>query len=384
MHFAAILLGGHRHPDFVSNYSFDAPQARSNFATTSSHPLPTSLACVELFGQSILERTAARFKQAGLNNIAVIAPPDCIGLHDSNDVTIAFPSRPGDRAALAKHALLNNLRKGVDTVLLARLGAYVELDLPAALKHHRVHSQPVTPIHDSQGSLSYWIVDTAHALSNLDSSFFSDDCSLVPCDRRDDRKDDCEIENSPVPFMVSGYVNRLADAHDFRHLVVDAFLGRCSIAPTGHEIKPGVWVDNSAHVHKTARLVAPCYVGADTRVEPGAVITRCANLERNCHVGEGSLVSNASLLPRTMVGRGLDVSSSLVDRFELVDLSRNVTLCIQDPNLISNVPPERQPIPAYLPDFAEIEPTITAADSEYSEYLSRAKGRLLEVFKGEV
>jgi hypothetical protein len=85
-----------------------------------------------------------------------------------------------------------------------------------------------------------------------------------------------------------------------------------------------------------------------------------------------------------MVGRGLDVSSSLVDRFELVDLSRNVTLCIQDPNLISNVPPERQPIPAYLPDFAEIEPTITAADSEYSEYLSRAKGRLLEVFKGEV
>ena len=182
---------------------------------------------------------------------------------------------------------------------------------------------------------------------------------------------------------MTGYVNRLTNARDFRHLVVDSFLGRCSIIPVGREVKPGVWIDGGARVYKTARLVAPCYIGSNTRVQPGAVVTRCSNLERNCHVGEGSLVSDSSLFPHTMVGRGLDVSFALVDRVEFVDLNRNVTLRIQDPNLISDVPPQKLRVPAYLPEYEDVN-RDSDRDREYSEYLSRAKGRFLEVFKGEV
>ena len=156
-------------------------------------------------------------------------------------------------------------------------------------------AQAVTPIHDAQGSLSYWIVDAARVLA--DQNF-----SLPP---------DHGIVDAPVPYQVEGYVNRLADAADFRRLVVDAFLGRCAIRPAGREIKPGVWIEDGARLHKTARLVAPTYVGCNTRVQAGAVITRFSNLERNCHVGEGSVVSDASLLPHTLIGRGLDVSPLL-------------------------------------------------------------------------
>jgi NDP-sugar pyrophosphorylase family protein len=365
VHFSAILLSGKRPANPFLSFSHSDWVAGLSISDT----LPASLACVELFGQSILERTVARFKKAGLRNISVIAASDCISFHETKEVRIAIPKRTEDRWSIVKRALLKDVQRGIETVLVAELGAYVELDLSGALQFHRAKGQPVTPIHDSGGSLCYWIVDAARVLSSPDFCFPPDEDRII---------------NAPVPFKVQGYVNRLADARDFRRLVVDAFLGRCSIAPTGRETKPGVWIDDGARLHKTARLVAPCYVGRNTRVQAGAVITRCSNLERNCSVGEGSLVSGASLLPHTMIGRGLDVSAAFVDGNDFMDLGRNVSLRIEDPNLISNVPPVKQHVPVYLPEYEETDRPSPDLDLEYSQYLSRAKGRFLEVFKGEV
>ena len=270
---------------------------------------------------------------------------------------------------IVRRLLLQDLQRGIDTVLVAELGAYVELDLPSALRFHQASAQTVTPICDAQGSLSYWIVDAARVLASADFSFLSQDEKLI---------------DSRAAYQVKGYVNRLAGPRDFRRLVIDAFLGRCSITPSGREVKPGVWLDSGAHVHKTARLVAPCYIGSNARVRRGAVITRFSNLERNCEIGEGSLVFDTSLLPYTMVGRGLDISTAVVDRFDLADLVRNVTVHIQDPNLISDIPPQKQRIPAYLPAYEDTDRHTSDLEPEYARSLSRAKGRLLEVFKGEV
>jgi NDP-sugar pyrophosphorylase family protein len=363
VHFSAILLSGKRRPNPSPSYS----QMDWSADLSPSDTLPASFACVELFGQSILERTVAHFKKAGLRNISVIAASDCISFHDTKEVRIAIPQLAEERWSVVQRALLKDVQRGIETVLIAELGAYVEFDLPAALQFHRAKAQPVTPFYDAQGSLSYWIVDAARVLSNPDFSLPPD------ADR---------IINAPVPYKVEGYVNRLANPRDFRRLVVDAFMGRCSIAPAGREVKPGVWIDEGARLHKTARLVAPSYIGCNTRVQPGAVITRCSNLERNCNVGEGSLVSDATLLPHTMIGRGLDVSTALVEGNDFVDLSRNVSLRFEDPNLISNVPPVKRHVPVYIPEYEEADQP--KADPEYSEYLSRAKGRLLEVFKGGV
>jgi NDP-sugar pyrophosphorylase family protein len=365
VHFSAILLSGRRPANPFLSYS----QMDWSAGLSPSGILPASFACVEIFGQSVLEKTVDRFKKAGLRSIAVIAASDCISFHETNDVRIAIPKRTEDRWANVKPALLKDLQRGIETVLIAEIGAYVELDLPAALQFHRAKAQPITPIHDALGSLSYWIVDAASVLSGTGNF------GLFP--------DEDRIINAAVPYKVEGYVNRLTDPRDFRRLVVDAFLGRCSIAPVGREVKPGVWIDNGARLHKTARLVAPAYIGCNTCVQAGAVITRCSNLERNCNVGEGSLVSDASLFPHTMIGRGLDVSSALVDGNDFIHFGRNVSLRIDDANLISNVPPVKQHVPVYLPEYEEADRSKPNLDLEYS-YLSRAKGRLLEVFKGEV
>ena len=386
MYFSAILLSGGYPARVVSDCSLDfkaaTPGGNDNRYLNDVMPMtnwsglqpmnasmPASLACVELFGQSALERMVVRFRQAGLRSVSVIASSDCLSLYETKEVRITVPKISEDRGALLKRMLLRDLQRGIDTVLVAEVGAYVEIDLPAALQFHRTIAQPITPIHDAHGCLAYWIVDVPRVLANPDFSLPLDENTLI---------------NAPAPWLEHGYVNRLETPRDFRTLVIDSFLGRCSIKPSGREVKPGVWVEGGARVHKTARLVAPCYVGSDARVQAGAVITRCSNLERNCEVGEGSLVFDASLFPHTMVGRGLDISTAIVDRVDFVDLARNVSLHIQDPNLISDVPPQKQHVPAYLPEYEGAGLHGSDLAPESSQYLSRAKGRLLEVFKGEV
>jgi NDP-sugar pyrophosphorylase family protein len=383
--FSAILLSGRRPAVAVSDYSLRAHPNNSrrndDGPSTGAVPavdwsalrptnvsLPTPLSCVELFGQSVLERTVARFKQAGLRHTFVIAGPNGFSFYETKDARTTIPKASEDRCTTLRRLLLRDLQCGIDTVLIAELGAYVEIDLRAALQFHRAIAQPITPIRDARGSLAYWIVDAARVLAGPDFSFpFEDD----------------RVVNPPVPYQVDCYVNRLASPRDFRNLVIDSFFGRCSIKPSGREVKPGVWVESGARIHKTARLVAPCYVGSNARIKAGTVITRCSNLERNCEVGEGSLVFDASLFPHTMVGRGLDISTAVVDRVDFVDLTRNVMLHIQDPNLISDVPPQKQHIPAYLPEYEDAGPQNLNLEPDSSQY-ARAKGRFLEVFKGEV
>jgi len=330
---------------------------------------PASLPCVEIFGQSILERTIARLQKAGIQHVSVIAASGCVKFRETRNVKITLAEEAADRWASVQRILRKEAQRGIATIVIAELGAYAEVDVAAALQFHTTQGQPITPLHDNLGPLSYWIVDVAQLM--LQSDF------PLPLEEED------ELINPPAPFFVEGYVNRLADPRDLRSLVVDAFLGRCSITPRGREIKPGVWVDEGARLHKTARLVAPVYIGCNARVAAGAVLTRCSNVERNSTVGEGTLAADASILPHTVIGRGLDVSGAVVDGSDFSHLDRNITLRIQDAKLIANALPRRLHVPAYLPGYVADRET-REQELEYSQYLSRAAGRLLEVFKGEV
>ena len=364
MHLSAVLLTGKP----LSSPMLSAPPAGESayqpHATTSA-----SMACMELFGQSVLQRTIVSLQKTGVCAISVIAPSGCVNFPATKNVGITIAEQPADRWCAVGRALEKHAQLGIDTALIAELGPYVELDIPGALKFHRTKGQSITLLHDNRGPLSHWIVDIARLTSGPDSALPFDEDAAV---------------NSPAPYRVEGYVNRLSGPRDFRRLVVDAFLGHCAITPRGREIKPGVWIDEGARLHKTARLVAPAYVGCDTQVQSAAVITRFSNLERNCNIGEGSLVANASILPHTIIGRGLDVSAAIVDGSEFIQLDRNITLRIQDRNLISNAAPRKLHMPTYLPEYEDSDHHTPDLELEYSQYLSRAAGRLLEVFKGEV
>jgi len=114
-----------------------------------------------------------------------------------------------------------------------------------------------------------------------------------------------------------------------------------------------------------------------------AVITRFSNLERHCIVGDASVVDDSSVLAHTRIGKGLDVCSALVDGVEMYDLVRDVALQVRDPYLIGAAIPALPDRPVSSEDFNPLQNPAQQPEIEYS-YLSRAAGRLLEVFKGEV
>jgi hypothetical protein len=327
-----------------------------------------SLPCAEILGRSVLDRTVARLRNVGIQAISVIGGPILPALPEYRDVKFIVTQNTFARWPAAQQTLRKQHGQGIETVVMIGLGAYMEVNAADALEFHRTKGTPLTQLEDAQGALDFWIVD---------SNWFNTaatDCTL-PFRYG-------EFPGLPVPCRMSGYVNRLAEARDLRQLVLDAFLSRCQMRPQGREVRPGIWIDEGARIHKFARLVAPVYVGRSTRVGPSSVLTRFSNLERHCEVGTGTVVDGATVFPYTALGRGLDVSHAVVDGNEFLDLDRNVALEIHDRNLIRDTAPWDGGRPACL-EYALPNRSNDAVDLGYSHYLSRAAGKLSEVlFKG--
>ena len=359
MRVSAILVINDR-PSSTGTLDEGAPQERRE-------PSRGSVTCADILGQSVLDRTVTRLRMAGIRTISVIGGRNLSCLPSNRDVEIVVAGNSFARWPAAQRMMIDQARQGIETVLMIGLGAYMELDIAKAVKFHRAKGTPLTQLEDAQGPLDFWVVD---------SKWFNTAATGCTLPFRYG-----EFPGLPVPCPMSGYVNRLAEARDLRRLVLDAFLSRCEIKPPGREVRPGIWIDEGVRLHRSTRLVAPVYLGRSTKVGPSAVVTRFSNLERHCEVGAGTVVDSTSVLPHTVLGRGLDVSNAVVDGNKFLDVNRNVALQIDDPKLIRDTAPRNWRIPAYREHA-----TSNAKDAfefEYAQYLSRAAGRLSEVlFKG--
>jgi len=136
------------------------------------------------------------------------------------------------------------------------LNAYIEWDIAELLTFHRSHGMPLTQLHDTEGPLEVWAVE---------AEWFSTAALGCALPFRYG-----EFPGLPVSCPMEGYVNRLTSAQELRNLVQDGFLSRCDVRPRCAEARPGVWIEEGARVHKEARLVAPVYLGASTKVNASA------------------------------------------------------------------------------------------------------------------
>ncbi|HSB74119.1 MAG TPA: hypothetical protein VLC12_00635, partial [Terriglobales bacterium] len=139
------------------------------------------------------------------------------------------------------------------------------------------------------------------------------------------------------PYITPAYVNRLESAHDLRRLAQDALLMRCDIRPDGRELKPGVWVGQHARIHRTARVLAPAFVGTRAKLRAASVVTRCSVVEHHAEVDCGTVLEDTSVLPYTYVGTGLDASHAVAGFGRVVHLRRQVEVEINDPRLLGTV-----------------------------------------------
>ena len=67
------------------------------------------------------------------------------------------------------------------------------------------------------------------------------------------------------------------------------------------QVKPGVWIAKSASIAPTASIAAPCIIGEDTEVRPGAFLRGSVLVGDGCVVGNSTELKNCILFDAVQV-----------------------------------------------------------------------------------
>jgi NDP-sugar pyrophosphorylase family protein len=328
--FGAIVIVG------IENLGKGISGSSSSLSPSTSLLADIPLEGVELLGQSVLQRTLEHLRRAGeVAVISALSESD----HAANDRLSSISKQCGVSYRTVADAWSGVAMKakeyqqgGVERMLVIHGRAYVELDLRDLVQFHGEKGQKVTSIQDVQGPLAAWIVDSAHLATNPDA------LTATP-------------PLSATGYTVRGYVNRLVDSRDLRHIVVEALRSRGRFQPNGREIRPGVWMGEGADVDRRAQLLAPVYIGSGAKVGNACRIAECSNIERDCEIDDGTEVSDSSVLENSYVGMGLEICHSIVNGNKLQSLERDATVTMSDRAVMRpNKPQQKEPShPAPMP-----------------------------------
>ncbi len=105
-----------------------------------------SLACVEILGRSVLQRTVERLCRMGVQIISVLMDEASSNLHSAfcrplDNATLHITDEPW---AAAVQKLSEYAARGIETAFAAELGGYVEIDAEEMLQFHRQERQAST------------------------------------------------------------------------------------------------------------------------------------------------------------------------------------------------------------------------------------------------
>jgi NDP-sugar pyrophosphorylase family protein len=286
------------------------------------------IVCLEVLGQSVLDRLVQRLLQDGIQLITVVMRSsfsDLVHIPSIARVRINPIPSPIDLWSAAECVVREYVDHGVELVLLTGLGAYTDLDCADLIRFHREKQQGLTTVTKDGDSLDSWLISAHEARKTQRMGLRG----LV----------DQEDLAGRTPYALPGYVRRLNDASDLRALVTDGFLSLSPLRPKGREVKPGVWFGDAVRVHSRARIVAPAYLGCETMLRADTLVTRFSTVERGCDIRENTVIEDTSVLPNTRVGKGLNVAHTVVDGNKLFPLRQPIVVEIHDSRFLGRTLP---------------------------------------------
>jgi hypothetical protein len=278
--------------------------------------VPYPLEGFDILGRSLVERIVERFVRADVGVVSVLVgknTPERPNFRAIGNVEVEGISDP---CSAIHHKLNEYSLNGIEHAFVVSGNVYAETDVLDLFYFHREARQTITRAIDHEGALNLWVVDCLRAQST--------DLGNFPFQSKVDGPS----------YFVREYVSRLRDPRDLRRFASDVLQGRCGVRPPGQEIKRGMWIDDGAEVHRRARIVAPAYIGGESKVMQDTLITRCSNVEKGCCVDYGTVIENSSILQNTHIGICLDVCGAVANGNKLLSLARNVVVEISDPSIM--------------------------------------------------
>ena len=106
---------------------------------------------------------------------------------------------------------------------------------------------------------------------------------------------------------------------------------------TAHQAEQGVWISRNVVIHSTAKLIAPVYIGENSRIGHGAVIGPCAVVENNCLIDRNTQVRQSVICRDSYVGVGLEVDGCLIDKNTLANIPLKTVVNMQDDFILSGL-----------------------------------------------
>jgi hypothetical protein len=305
----------------------DAPARIALARRTQPLLLEEPFACVDLLGRTPVERMIDRFLSEDMAAVTVLVSSE---LCDVTSILQKFDFDEVDCQVVdevwfaANEVLRKYAASGIDRVVIATAGAYVECDLQDLFRFNREKGAGITRVFDGKGPLDFWVAPTAITQDGLQAR------QLL--EAQTDR-------TAKSSYFVKGYVNRLAHARDVRQCVADMLRGRCQAHPSGREMRPGVWFDDGAQVHKRARIVGPAYIGRGSQIREDTLVTRCSNVESFSCIDYGTVIEDSSVLTNSYVGIWLDVSHAVVRGNKLLNLGRDIVVEFSDSSVLRDYSP---------------------------------------------
>jgi hypothetical protein len=277
------------------------------------------LCCVDAMGRSMLERTVQHLLNTRVENITLLVPKDLPGNCPplTNHPHKVKVERTDDPFSALNDVLKRYADEGVEHAFILSGSLYAETDLLDFVYFHREAKKGITRAFDHEGPLDLWVVDCAQQ---------------SPLGLRFDRSKRGVPDHAS--YFIAGYVRRLQHPSDLRAIITDSLRGICAMRPCGQEVRPGIWVDEGAEIDRRARIVAPAYIGCNSKVREDALVTRCSSIERDCCIDFGTIVEDSSILANTRVGIWLDVRHAVASGSKLMSLKHDVLLEIADLNVM--------------------------------------------------
>jgi hypothetical protein len=148
------------------------------------------------------------------------------------------------------------------------------------------------------------------------------------------------LPGQPEHPLLAGYADWFAGVRQW-------FAQKIVPRPAGmREVRPGVWVGAGARISPKATLVAPCWIGCETRVGAHAVIGPNAVIEDRCFIDAGCEIADSIVGPETITGRLLQVRNSFAWGTLLINGVTNSWTHVPDTLLMRSLRPDASAVKA--------------------------------------